>query len=171
MPITKQSIAIIGIHSEIAPAIAKAICTANYRLLLFGENESQIKALAGDIRSIASRADVEILNCSHMACWEADMIILSAGDDELGEIIGKIKDVATQKIVLRISGRPGLNGLEDLETRLPHSKTAEIMADHPAGTVDQQSRRQVKVRARDSGALNMAMELVTAAGYGPVPVS
>lgn len=52
MPITKQTIAIIGAGGSMGSAIAKHIAGGNYRLLLFDKAPERLDSLAEEISEI-----------------------------------------------------------------------------------------------------------------------
>jgi short-subunit dehydrogenase len=126
MPITKQTIAIIGSSSNIGASIAKRLCRGNYRLLLFEEKSEEAETLSNDICSSVEGADVEFLACKHLASWEADVIIISKQMDSLKEISNEIKEVATQKIVAVMQEAAGNNELKKEEAYFPNSKLVGI---------------------------------------------
>lgn len=122
MPITKQTIAIIGSSSKIGASIAKRLCRGNYRLLLFEERSKEAESLSNEICSSVEGADVEFLTCKHLASWEADVIIIAKQVDSLKVISDEIKEVTTQKIVAVIPEAEGRNDLKKEESYFPNSK-------------------------------------------------
>lgn len=131
MPITKQTIAIIGSSSKIGTSIAKRLCRGNYRLLLFEESSEEAEFLSNEICSSVEGADVEFLACKHLASWEADVIIISKQVDSLKEISDEIKEVTTQKIVAVIPEAEGRNDLKKEESYFPNSK---VVGMHPSAS-------------------------------------
>lgn len=122
MPITKQTIAIIGSSSKISASIAKRLCRGNYRLLLFEERSEEAESLSNEICSSVEGADVEFLTCKHLASWEADVIIIANQVDSLKVISDEIKEVTTQKIVAVIPEAEGRDDLKNEESYFPNSK-------------------------------------------------
>src|SRR5690625_6791579 len=99
MPVTRQTIAIIESRSTIGAAIARGVSTGNYRILLVNPDKKN-ERLVDELRSTHPEADVEMLDCSHTGCWEADTIVVSVPADEWEGISQKIEEVSTQKVVL-----------------------------------------------------------------------
>src|SRR5699024_4457955 len=102
MPITKQTIAIIGAESTMGSALAKSIPGGNYRLLLISKDITRVNSLAEEIRSAHTSADIDVMDCQYNACWEADIIILAIPYHSRKEVAQIIEEVAIQKVVLGI---------------------------------------------------------------------
>lgn len=114
----KQTIAWIGGDNHQGDILRKL--AKQYRLLWVRRKEDQQTAPFHDI----PESEVEVLECAKEGCWEADIIVL-AGDALEDELLEKIRDVATQKIVLLISSDDKDNQEEKLaqiRAALPFSK-------------------------------------------------
>jgi predicted dinucleotide-binding enzyme len=172
MPITKQTIAFIGVQSSIGPAIAAGVCTENYRLLLFDEDPGELQILRNQICSIYNDADVEIIACKHSASWQADIIILSAPESQAESICEKIRDVALQKIVIAVSGQSAEKESDTLESVLPYSKIVKITALAPGTDIQKEKPgdegKEVMLTSQNPESLEKGTELVIAAGYKPL---
>lgn len=114
---TKQTIAIIGATEKIGTAITKSISKGNYKLLLSTRDINTAKLVVNEIQSFNPLADVEAIDCSVNACWEADIIIMAVPYHEEKEIAEKIRAVANQKIVISFSN-PYSESFEDLNTAI-----------------------------------------------------
>src|SRR5690625_4671308 len=126
MPVTRQTIAIIESRSTIGAAIARGVSTGNYRILLINP-EKKNERLVDELRSTHPEAEVELLDCSHTGCWEADTIVVSVPADEWEGISKKIEEVTTQKVVVGTVDNAGqLPADLDLQKSLPHSKVVEV---------------------------------------------
>src|SRR5690606_3853743 len=130
---TKQTIAIIGATGNMGAAISKSLSRGNYRLLLFTRDKNKLKKLENEIVDTHPGADVESINCSYTASWEADVIIVATPFAAEKEVADKIREVANQKIVISIANplNETYSGLvtatdtsaaEELQKLLPHSK-------------------------------------------------
>lgn len=183
MPITKQTIAIIGASGSMGFAIAKSIAGGNYRLLLFDRTFEQLGPLKKEILQDHPQADVELMNCPHESSWEADIIILAVPHAAEQELADKIRDVATQKIVVSIANPidgdfsqlttdPGTSAAEELQQWLPNSKVVKAFNttfaadfDHP---VIDGKRVDAFIAGDDEEAIQITAELVEKAGFNPV---
>jgi len=165
---TKQTIAVIGATGNMGSAIAKSLSVGNYRLLLYARDFNTCKQLAAEILAIHRLADAEAMDCSMNASWEADIIIIATPDSEYKEVSLRIREVATQKIVISIvdslndtySGMlpaPETNGKEDMQQLLPHSKVVKAVINS--------KRAAVVIAGNDQDALEMVKELMSSAGY------
>lgn len=183
MPITKQTIAIIGAGGNMGSAIAKSIAGGNYRLLLFDREPEQLNSLKEEILQSQSEADVERMNCSHECSWEADIIILAVPHGAEKELADKIRDVATQKIVISIANpvdedfskltiEPDTSAAEELQQWLPHSKVVKTFNTTFAADFDQPiidgKQADAFVAGDDEEALQSVTDLVETAGFNPI---
>src|SRR5579875_2864223 len=133
---TKKTIAIIGATGKMGSAIAKNLSKGNYRLLLFANSQEKAQKLANEIKKENPIADIDCSGCPFDASWEADIIIPAVKYNVEKEVAKKIKDVATQKIVVSISNplNENFDGLitasdssaaEELQDLLPNSKVVK----------------------------------------------
>ena len=125
----KYTVAIIGASGSLGILIAKDL-SEYYRLLLMDNDQSGLNALQSELLELNSSNEVDVLDCCKDASWEADIIVIAVSVDKQSEIAIKIKEVATQKVVISIS--PQIIPELDLQTLLPHSKVISffIGADH-----------------------------------------
>ena len=120
----KQTIAWIGSINQQEDILGKL--AEHYRVLLAKKEDSAISALSQGLQS-----EVEIIDCVKNGCWEADIIALT--EEEIQEdLLGKIREVATQKIVLvlNLSGnmeRGEENRFSSIRRSLPFSKIVEVI--------------------------------------------
>ncbi|HKK44752.1 MAG TPA: NAD(P)-binding domain-containing protein [Balneolaceae bacterium] len=183
MPITKQTIAVIGAGGNMGSAIAKSMAAGNYRLLLFDQTPQQLGSLKDEILQAHPEADVALMDCPHESCWEADIIILAVPHGSEKEIADKIKDVATQKIVISIANpidedfsklttEPDTSAAEELQQWLPNSKVVKAFNTTFAADFDQPviDGKQVDafIAGDDEDALQTVTELVETAGFNPI---
>lgn len=180
---TKKTIAIIGASGNMGSAIAKSLANENYRLLLFAHHQEKVNELINEIKGINSSADVDSMGCPFDASWEADIIIPAVNYKVEKELAEKIKDVATQKVVISISNplNENYDGLvtpadrsaaEELQEELPNSKVVKAFNTVFAGDFSQPviDGKQVDVlmAGNDEEALTIASEIVKAAGFNPI---
>jgi NAD(P)-dependent dehydrogenase (short-subunit alcohol dehydrogenase family) len=161
MPITKQTIAIIGSSSIFGTSIAKALSRDNYRLLLFDENGEEARILADEITSTEKGADVEFLECTHEACWEADVIFILNKEKNLKDISEKIEDVSIQKIVVTLLNNESVKELEQIETCFPNSKVVGL---YPSKNIS----KDIHLLSRHPKALDTVKSIVSTAGFQPI---
>ncbi len=132
----KQTIAIIGAAGSMGSGIARNLAQAGHRILLAGKAKEKLEALQAQITSTTPGAEVDILDCSHEASWEADVVIPAVPYAAQEEIAARIKDVVTGKIVVSIANPlntsydelvtpPTTSAAEELSKLLPHSKVVK----------------------------------------------
>ena len=164
-------------------AISRSIATGNYRLLLIGGKPEEAKALAKQIRKENESADVEGIECSVEATWEADIIIAAVPYEAEKAVAEKIREKANQKIVVSISNplnstydglvtSPDISAAEELQKLLPNSKVVKAFnttfaADFSTPVIE---GKQVDafIAGNDEEALKTVSELVGTAGFSPL---
>ena len=180
---TKQTIAIIGATGNMGSAISKALAKGDNRLLLYANNPNKVEALVQEIKKAHPSADVEGLDCSVNASWEADIIIAAVPYGAEKEVAAKIKEVANQKIVISIANPlnetydglvtpPGTSAAEELQKLLPNSKVVKAFnttfaADFTTPVIDGK-QADAFVAGHDSEAVKTVVELVRTAGFNPI---
>lgn len=180
---TKKTIAVIGASGKMGSAIAKNLSKGNYRLLLFAGQKEKLEQLKDEIKKENAQADIECSGCPFDASWEADIIILAVNYKVEKEVAEKIKEVATQKIIISISNplNENFDGLitssdtsaaEDLQHFLPDAKVVKAFntifsADFAQPIVD---GKQIDsfIAGNDKEAVQTVSELVSIAGFNPI---
>lgn len=160
MPITKQTVAIIG-SSGIGRTLVNALCRENYRLLLIEENREETERLSDEICSSVEGADIEFLECSHQASWEADVILILKNGIDLKDLSEKINEVSTQKIIVRLLTDDRAYELEQIESYFPNSRVVGLC---PAKS----SSKNVHLFSRHTKALDTVRNMASFAGFQTV---
>lgn len=161
MPITKQTVAIIGSSSGIGRSVVNALCRDNYRLLLIEENREEAEKLSDEISSSVEGADIEFLECSHQASWEADVILILKNGIDLKDLSENINEVSTQKIIVTLLKDDRANDLEQVESYFQNSKVVGLC---PAKS----NSKNVHLHSRHTKALDTVKNMISAAGFQPV---
>ncbi len=179
----KQTIAIIGAAGHMGSAVARNLARAGHRILLAGPKRDQLETLLATIKAITPNADVDILDCSHEASWEADVIIPAVPHAVQGDVAAKIKDVVTGKIVVSITNPlnatydglvtgPMMSGAEELAALLPHSKVVKafntVFAADFAAPILGGKPLDCFIAGDDDQAIATVSRLVQDAGFNPV---
>ncbi len=162
---TKITIAVIGAIGKPGSEIARRISKDNYRLLLVAEENNQLNQLSKQLKRTNPHTEVEIVGCAKDGCWEADIIIMAISFAEAKEMVGKIKEVATQKVVLCISNNTKTTSFpfaeaQQLQQLLPHSKVvAAFHNEHSMETF---------LAGDDKDAVEFISTITRAMGHHPV---
>lgn len=127
---TKKTIAIIGATEKNGVEITRQFAGKDYRLLLISKDKKQLSALLKDLSTRQSKADIESIDCVKDGCWEADVIILAVPLCDEKEAAERMREVATQKIVVLVSDNE--EELKMLQQILPHSKLVKVYGDFAA---------------------------------------
>ena len=118
----KKTIAIVGATEKEGAKLACLFAGTGYRLLLVSNNGTALTQLLDNIILNGPTAEIDTIECVKDGCWEADIIILTVSADDENEVAQMMKEVATQKIVVSISGKKS----EVLRQVLPYSKLVKI---------------------------------------------
>lgn len=180
---TKQTIAIIGATGSMGTAISKSIAKGNYRLLLSARDFHKVQVLVNEIKTNIPSADVEAIDCSVNASWEADIIIAAVPFQAEKELAERIKEVANQKIVISIANplnetynglvtAPDTSAAEELQKLLPNSKVVKAFntsfaADFSTPLIDGKIADAL-IAGNDAEALENVAELVNTVGFNPI---
>lgn len=125
----KKTIAILGNKKGSFSEVIKVLIKQDLRLLFVSEDEETKIGIGRQQKFQDATAEIEFLSCERDGCWEADMIVLVNPDTCLVAHVKKIKEVATQKIVLVPSEGKKIKDEPDLRELLPWSKVVEINFD------------------------------------------
>jgi predicted dinucleotide-binding enzyme len=133
----RQTIAILGAAGPMGAALARRLTRAGHRVLLAGRTPARLSALASDLADAIPGADIDILDCSREASWEADIIIPAIPYCAQQEVAARIRDVVTRKTVVSIvnpasPGAGGSSAAEELASLLPHAHVVKAFNTIPA---------------------------------------
>lgn len=180
---TKQTIAIIGATGSMGSAIAKSLAKGDYRLLLYAKNADKVQSLARKIKTAYPAAEVEGIDCSFNASWEADIIIMAVPYGAEKEIALRIKDVANQKVVVSMANplnetydglvtTPDTSAAEELQKLLPNSKIVKAFNTTFAADFTQpviaDKQVDVFIAGNDDEAVATVTVLAQIAGFNPI---
>jgi predicted dinucleotide-binding enzyme len=122
----KKTVALLGVSETNSIFLAKQIAKTN-PVLLFDHDVVVLNAVYSQILLEYPNAKAEIMICPTNASWEADVIILSNAAATDGNLIEKIRNVATGKIVLFLENKKNTdeNSYEKLQDLFPFSKVVQ----------------------------------------------
>lgn len=154
----KKSIAIIGATEKTGAEIASKLAKNDYRLLLVSNNEKDLTQLLNNIKRNKPIAEIDSIACIKGGCWEADIIILAVDSNDAKEIAEKMKEVATQKIVVQILSQQ--NGNNSLQHLLPYSKIVMV--------INILKSKEILITGNDEEANKEISNIFHKAGYQPI---
>ena len=122
----RRTFAVLGISETNSIFLAKQIAKTN-PVLLFDHDVVVLNTVYSQILLEYPNANAEMMICPTNASWEADVIILSNAVATDGNLIGKIRKVATGKIVLFLENKKNTSGntAEKLQELFPYSKVVQ----------------------------------------------
>jgi hypothetical protein len=160
---TKTTIAIIGATYELGVKMVNKLAPHNYRLLLISPDEDKLKQISDEVRIHFADAEVEAITCVKEGCWEAAIIMLAASILPTKELAQRIKDVATQKILVQL--RYGNNAsllpydMTSLQEMLPYSKILTVTIDEKA------SPEEITISGKDDEAVEAMITIARTVGF------
>lgn len=178
----KTTIAIIGAGGNMGKGIATALASkSNYRLLLCDNDLVTTEALAKDLKRTNPNADVEAIDCSANASWEADIVIPAIPYSAQKSVAEKIKPFVNQKIVVSLVNpmnetmtalATDSSAAEELQLLLPNAKVVKAFNTTFAGTfyepVVDSVPVDVFVAGDDEQSVKAVSKLAKTIGYNPV---
>ncbi len=169
--ITKQTITIVGASGSTGTAISSSLLRGNYRLLLCGSDLAEVQKVVDAVMRHIAAAEVEALDCTLDACWEADIIVLAVPFAEVQEVADRIREVVNQKVVISLANpqdyahdAPATGVVAELQKLLPYAKAVRVSANPFTGS----KPAEAFIAGDDAEALETVSELVSTAGYRPV---
>lgn len=152
-------------------AISSSLSRGNYRLLLCGSELAEAQKVVDAVKRHIAAAEVEALDCTLDACWEADIIILAVPFAEMQEVADRIREVVNQKVVISLSkpldeapDAPTTGVVSELQKLLPYAKAVRVSAN----PFTEAKPAEAFIAGNDAEALETVTELVSTAGYRPV---
>jgi NADPH-dependent F420 reductase len=180
---TNKTVAIIGATGDMGSAIAMSLVNSDYRLLLMSREKTKLAKLLSYIKKKNPATDVATIECEKEACWEADIIILTVPYRAEKEVAEKIREVATQKVVIEISNplnetyddlitAPNTSAAEELQKALPNSKVIKAFNTVFSSDFTQRIKdgKPIKtfIAGNDQEAVQTVVEMATAMGLRPI---
>lgn len=145
----ERTIAILGETGEFPQVLLEAFAKQNLRLLYVSENKEKNVAVQQQLENLKVLAEVEFLSCEREGCWEADIIAFSQPESISPALVAKIKEVATQKIVLVVTGEKRLANFYAL---FPYSKVVEVLVNS--------TDKEISISGNDKTAIAEVQELI-----------
>lgn len=179
---TIKTIAIVGATGNMGSAIAKSLSkSGDYRLLLMSNDQDKLVDLKLELAK--SKVEAFAVSCAREASWEADIIIVATPYEAEREVVEKIREVATGKIVISISNplsaayndlvtSPDTSAAEELQKLLPNSKVVKTFnttfaADFMSPVIDGK-RADAFIAGNNGDAVETVSGIVKAAGFNPI---
>ncbi|MEP6262789.1 MAG: hypothetical protein ABJ092_14530 [Gillisia sp.] len=149
----ERTIAILGDTGEFPQVLMEAFAKQNLRLLYVSENEEKNVAVQQQLENLKVLAEVEFLSCEREGCWEADIIAFSKPESISPALVEKIKEVATQKIVVVVTGQ---NQSANFDALFPNSKVVEVSVN---------TTKEISISGKDKTANAEVQELIESTTY------
>ena len=152
----RKTIAVIGTVEGEALILLEALARQKLRLLVVsGQQEANLQAKE-HLEMAGGAAEIEFISCEREGCWEADMIMVAPAAELTPSLLEKIRTVATQKPVIRIS-EDKTQYEESLKDLLPHARVVELKVDPQA--------RQIRLSGQDPDASAAVKRIFENTGY------
>ena len=152
-----KTMAVIGDTGKFHPALIKIAAEQDLRVLLVSHDIAQNEAVQKELKKLETSAEIEFIHCEKEGCWEADMIALTHPEKIDPALLERIRDVATQKIVLVVSDRDMQTQKEDFQELLPNSQVVNLR-------INPEEKKFV-ISGRNAEATSEVKKYVKNAGY------
>jgi predicted dinucleotide-binding enzyme len=121
----KHTVAIIGAGEPDGSILSLLFARSESRLLLSDKDPQRARGVLTELRRTNAQAEAEILDCARTSCWEADIIVIATPSSSRDEVLEKIREVSTGKIVAAVVSSRSAG---DLYARsLPHSRFVRLV--------------------------------------------
>lgn len=129
----KETIAFIGEADKTCNQLIERLAAENYPLVLVAKEGNHFEELSGQILNRVPEADIEVINCEREGCWEADVIVFDSSVDFNTALVGKIKEVTNQKILIYVLDKTGqpdsINAFKSFQQLLPTTQWVQLTID------------------------------------------
>ena len=127
----RKTIAILGEVGAFCPPLAEKLTQQPLRLLFVSIDEEKDTKFSDRLKYFEPSAEIEFIKCEKEGCWEADIIAFTDLRHIEPELVQRIREVATQKVVLAISEENEKNQtvgkISELQELLPHSHVFRVV--------------------------------------------
>ncbi len=123
----RKTITFLGDTAIFFPDVIEVLMKQDLRLLFVFEDEIQNLNFQSRLERTEAIAEIEFTSCERDGCWEADIIVITQPEKLTSTILEKIKEVATQKIVVIVASEEKESTIKfSFRELLPFSKIVEI---------------------------------------------
>jgi hypothetical protein len=159
-----RTIAVIGASEERNFPVIKEL-SERYHLLLFDKNEDALSDIHERLVAQNRHGNIEKMNCAINASWEADIIILSGLYVNDEDVVEKIKEVATAKIIIIMENEDdftkSISRQLNFDLIFPHSKIVEIIS----VSTDRMAEKEFLLEGHNSKALDTVSGIFDRCGF------
>lgn len=124
----KKTVALLGVSDAKSIQIAKKIAETN-AVLVFDADAMVLAKVYSQLLLENPKANLEMMDCPTNASWEADVIIFSCDAVANANLVEKIRNVATGKMILILGNQNSTITLEnsssDFQYLFPFSKVMQ----------------------------------------------
>lgn len=156
--------AVIGASDKRNFTVLKEL-SEHYQLLLFDKDPKALSDVHDSLLAKNRNINIEKMSCATDASWEADIIILSGFCINDAEIVQKIKEVATAKIMIIMENddefTKSINRQLSFDVVFPHSKIVEVINLN----VDDKAEKEFLLEGHDSYALDSVSNIFERMGF------
>ncbi len=156
----KPSIAVIGACSPIGSILSRQFHGKGFRLLLMDEDRNSLKILSRKLDRQKQGESPELYECRHEASWDSDVIWLSITEEMVPEVVERMRDVSTRKVVIAASDEESASALyEAVRKGLPYSRVVSACISREGDS------RRIHLWGEDPGAMKTVEQLSRKAGF------
>lgn len=125
----KSTIAITGATNTAGKLLSEQLAAKGFSLLLLSADTEALQAWNSGLQEKFPRVNIDSMQCSYDASWQADILVLNETREHVLEIATHVKNVVTRKPVIILQDGEQDIPLQDVATALPHCNIKEATKD------------------------------------------
>ncbi len=125
----KSTIAITGATNTAGKLLSEQLAAKGFSLLLLSADTEALQAWNSGLQEKFPRVNIDSMQCSYDASWQADILVLNETREHVLEIATHVKNVVTRKPVIILQDGEQDIPIQDVAAALPHCNIKEATKD------------------------------------------
>ncbi|MFD2920951.1 hypothetical protein ACFS6H_14600 [Terrimonas rubra] len=125
----KSTIAITGATNTAGKLLSEQLAAKGFSLLLLSADTEALQAWNSGLQEKFPRVNIDSMQCSYDASWQADILVLNETREHVLEIATHVKNVVTRKPVIILQDGEQDIPVQDVAAALPHCNIKEATKD------------------------------------------
>ncbi|GEM_PF-3585849 len=126
----KSTIAITGATNTEGKLLSKELAAKGFSLLLLSPDTAALQAWNNDLQEKFPLVNIDSMQCSYDASWQADILVLNETKEHVLEIATHVKNVVTRKPVIVLQNNKNEICMQAIKAALPHCNIKEATKDN-----------------------------------------
>lgn len=121
----KSTIAITGATNTAGKLLSEQLAAKGFSLLLLSADTDALQAWNSGLQEKFPLVNIDSMQCSYNASWEADILVLNETREHVLEIASHVKEVVTRKPVIVLQAGEQHIPVQEVAAALPHCNIKE----------------------------------------------